>query len=92
MGLRGIVALTEGYRRVLRVSTRWLCADTQSSNPPPTVPQYMAVIVSSSMSESGPVISGGVKRIVIVRTNPGYGPAPGHGGTGQLVAIIRSVP
>ncbi len=70
----------------------WTSQPGNSSNPPPTIPQYMAVIVSSNVSENGRVISGDVKRIVVVRTYPSYGPAPGHRGTGQVVAIICSVP
>jgi hypothetical protein len=52
----------------------------------------MAVIVSHSVPKNGSVISGDIKKIVIVRTNPGYGPSPGHPGTGQVVAILCSSP
>jgi hypothetical protein len=48
----------------------------------------MAVIVSSSINKNGTVTSGDVKKIIVVRTNPGYGPSPGHPGTGQVVAIL----
>jgi hypothetical protein len=48
----------------------------------------MAVIVSSSIQQNGNVLSGDIKRIAIIRTNPGYGPSPGHPGTGQVVAVI----
>jgi len=34
------------------------------------------------------MISGDIRKIVIVKTNPGYGPSPGHVGTGQVVAIV----
>jgi hypothetical protein len=34
------------------------------------------------------VLSGDIKQIVIVRTNAGYGPAPGYPGTGKVVAVI----
>jgi DNA/RNA endonuclease G (NUC1) len=66
----------------------WATSSGGSSNPPPTIPQYMAVIVSSSINKNGSVISGDIKKIVIVQTNPGYGPSPGHPGTGQIVAIL----
>jgi hypothetical protein len=56
--------------------------------PPASVPSYMGVIVSSSVTQSGPTISGDVKQIVIVTTNPGYAPNPGHVGTGTVVAIF----
>jgi hypothetical protein len=48
----------------------------------------MAVIVASAIQQNGSVLSGDVKQIVIVRTSSGYGPSPGHPGTGQVVAVI----
>jgi hypothetical protein len=48
----------------------------------------MAVIVSSTINKNGTVISGDIKKIIVVRTNPGYGPSPGHPGTGQVIAIL----
>jgi hypothetical protein len=66
----------------------WTSRPGNSSNPPSTIPQYMAVIVSSSIQKNGSVISGNIQRIIIVKTNPGYGPSPGHAGTGQVVAIL----
>jgi hypothetical protein len=48
----------------------------------------MAVIVSSHITKSGPVISGNIVHIVLVRTNPGYGPNPGHLGTGTIIGQV----
>jgi hypothetical protein len=48
----------------------------------------MAVVVSDSITKSGSTITGTVKQIVVVKTDPGYGPAPGHAGTGTIVATI----
>jgi DNA/RNA endonuclease G (NUC1) len=73
-------------------SGTWTSAPGNSSNPPSAIPQYMAVIVSSSIQQNGSVITGNIKKLVIIRTNPGYGPSPGHPGTGQVVAVICSVP
>lgn len=70
----------------------WTSQPGNSSNPPATIPQYMAVIVSSSITMNGSVISGNIERIIVVKTNPGYGPNPGHAGTGQVVAIICGTP
>ena len=70
----------------------WSSQPGNSSNPPATVPQFMAVIVSSSIQKNGSVITGNVKKIIIVQTNPGYGPAPGHRGTGQVVATLCASP
>jgi HYR domain/Beta-propeller repeat/Thrombospondin type 3 repeat len=68
----------------------WTSRPGNSSNPPATIPQYLGVIVSSSIHQNGSVISGDIKKIIIVKTNPGYGPSPGHPGTGQVVAIFCS--
>jgi len=70
----------------------WLSRAGNSSNPPATVPQFMAVVVSSSIQKKGAVITGNVKKVVIVQTNPGYGPSPGHRGTGQVVATLCGLP
>jgi virginiamycin B lyase len=59
-----------------------------SGKPPATVPDYLAVAVSSTVSLTGPTISGDVKKIVIVKTDPGYGPSPGHTGTGTVVGVL----
>ena len=65
----------------------WTSRPGDSSQPPDTVPLFMAVIASSTITKSGAAISGDIPKIVIVRTNPGYGPSPGHAGTGTVVAV-----
>jgi hypothetical protein len=69
--------------------TAWT-ADPGNSTPPPDgpLPAYMAVIVTSSAGKSGSTISGNTVQIVIVKTNPGYAPDPGHAGTGTVVAVV----
>ena len=66
----------------------WISPPGNSSQPPDTVPLFMAVIASSTVTKSGPTIAGDIPRIVIVRTNPGYGPSPGKTGTGTVVAVV----
>jgi hypothetical protein len=68
----------------------WTSQPGNSSNPPATVPEFMTVLVSSSITKNGSVISGNVKRVVVVQTQPGYGPAPGHTGNGKVIAILCS--
>ena len=65
-------------------------ADPGNSTPPPAgpLPAFMAVIVSSSISKSGPTISGNTPHVVVVKTNPGYAPNPGHAGTGTVVIQV----
>lgn len=61
---------------------------TAGNSPPPTgdVPSYMGVLVASSVTKSGSTISGNFSQIVVVATDPGYAPSPGHPGTGRIVA------
>jgi hypothetical protein len=61
-----------------------------NSTPPPAgpLPAYMAVVVSRTIAKSGPAIAGDVQRIVVVRTDRGYAPDPGHAGTGTVVAVV----
>jgi uncharacterized repeat protein (TIGR01451 family) len=61
-----------------------------NSPPPPAgpLPSYMAVIVSSSIGKSGSTISGDTAHMVVVQTNPGYAPNPGHAGTGTVIGQI----
>jgi hypothetical protein len=66
----------------------WTTAPGNSSRPPAAVPSYMGVLVASAVSKAGPVISGDGPSIVVVKTDAGYGPAPGHTGTGTVVATF----
>jgi hypothetical protein len=67
----------------------WATAPGNSPPPPqPPLPSHMGVIVSSSATKAGPVISGGIPRIVVVETEPGYGPDPGHSGTGTVEGVF----
>jgi uncharacterized repeat protein (TIGR01451 family) len=64
----------------------WTTGPGNSSDPPATLPAYMGVLVSSAVGKSGPTIAGDILRIVVVQTNGGYAPNPGHAGTGTVVA------
>ncbi len=67
--------------------TSW-STDPGNSAPPPAgpLPAFMGVIVSSQISQSGSAISGDTAHIVVVQTNVGYAPNPGHAGTGVVIA------
>ncbi len=69
----------------------WTTDPGNSSAPPSTIPAFMAVIVSSSITKSGSTISGDVRAIVVVQTDPGYSGNPGHAGTGTVVAVVCSI-
>ena len=69
--------------------TDWTTSPGNSAPPPlGPLPSFMGVIVASSISQSGSTISGNTVHMVIVRTNPGYAPNPGHAGTGTVVDQI----
>ena len=65
----------------------WTSNPGNSSGPPSSVPPFITVIVASSITKSGPTITGDIPQMVIVQTDPGYGPNPGHAGTGTVVAV-----
>ena len=71
-----------------RCGDTWTTDPGTSSNPPATIPTYLGVIVSSSITKSGSLITGNIPMIVIVRTDPGYAPNAGHPGTGTVVAVF----
>jgi hypothetical protein len=66
----------------------WITSPGDSGLPPAAVPSYLAVIVSSSVTKVGTSISGNDVHVVIVKTNPGYGPQPGTPGTGTIVGVL----
>ena len=64
--------------------------DPGNSAPPPAgpLPAFMGVISTDSAHKSGEQISGTTPHIVVVQTNLGYAPNPGHAGTGLVVAPV----
>jgi hypothetical protein len=70
----------------------WSTAPGNSSAPPATVPSFMAVVGSSTATQSGSDIAGNIGEIVVVQTAPGYAPDPGHSGTGTVVAVLCHLP
>jgi len=66
----------------------WTSRPGNSSDPPATLPAFMGVVVSTAVSKKGSTLSGNVPEIVVVQTNPGYAPNPGHPGTGTVIAVF----
>jgi hypothetical protein len=64
----------------------WTSRPGNSSSPVDEVPSFMGVVVSGNVTKSGSTVAGDIVKIVVVTTDPGYGPSPGHPGTGKLVA------
>ena len=73
-----------------RCGATWKTRPGNSSFPPLTVSGTVPMIVSTHITKSGPVISGDITEIVLVQVNPGYGPNPGHAGTGTIVGVVCS--
>ena len=66
----------------------WSSDPGNSSNPPSTIPVNMVVVVASSITKSGSTEYGNIEHLVVVSVSPGYGPAPGHDGYGNIIATI----
>jgi hypothetical protein len=66
----------------------WSTGPGNSPSPPGSVPSFMGVLVAGQSSKSGSTILGNTTSIVVVQVNPGYGPNPGHPGTGAVVAVF----
>ncbi len=74
---------------VPRCGTPWT-TDPGNSTPPPAgpLPTYLAVVVSGHVTKSGSTISGDTVHVIVVKTDSGYQPDPGHHGTGTVVTTI----
>jgi hypothetical protein len=71
-------------------ASSWSTAPGNSSRPPSSVPAYMSVLVASNVASKGSTITGDITALAVVRVNSDYGPAPGHRGTGVVVAVVRA--
>jgi hypothetical protein len=69
----------------------WTTRPGNSSEPPEApLPALIEVAVSSTVTKHGPTIAGDTKAVALVLTNPGYGPNPGHAGTGTVLGFVCS--
>lgn len=69
--------------------TSWSTRPGNSSGPPlAPLPGFIDVIVASDITKSGSTISGNTLEVVVVKTDFGYAPDPGHAGTGTVVEIV----
>ena len=42
------------------------------------------IVVTDTVNKSGPDITGDIKELLIVHSDGGYGPSPGHPGSGVV--------
>lgn len=66
----------------------WTTSPGNSGHPPTAVPTYIAVTVTSHVTQHGDTITGDTTHVVIVKTDPGYAGNPGHAGGGTIVATL----
>ena len=71
---------------------RWESRPGNSSDPPATIPDDVAIIVTDTVLKNGPNISGTIKQILLVHHDGGYGPNPGHRGNGPVTTVLCSLP
>jgi hypothetical protein len=65
---------------------------TGNSAPPPDVlppqGQVITVLVTNSVTQSGPKITGAITGFALVKTDGGYDSNPGHAGTGTVISVV----
>jgi hypothetical protein len=65
----------------------WTSGLGGTSNPPATVPSTIRVIVASSITKSGPGVSGNIPQMAVISVDPGYQPDPAYPGTGTVLSV-----
>ena len=65
----------------------WTSRVGNSPPPPATIGEYVGIIVTTTIQKNGPNITGDILQILTVKVDPGYGPNPGHWGTGNVVSV-----
>ena len=71
-----------------KCGSSWTTDPGNSSDPPEgPLPGLIEAIAASNITKSGRIISGDVTAVVLIATDPGYGPNPGHAGTGTVVGV-----
>jgi hypothetical protein len=70
----------------------WTTDPGNSGQPPATLPGTVEAVVSTTITQSGSVISGDTKAIAEVSVDPGYAGDPGHPGTGTIVGFVCGGP
>jgi hypothetical protein len=66
----------------------WISRVGNSPPPPQTIASQIGIIVTTTVGKFGPDIGGDILQILLVDVDPGYGPNPGHKGTGTVVGVL----
>lgn len=75
-------------RAVLLCGGVWESLPGNSPPPPATIPEKIAVVVTSTVVKDGRKLGGDITEIVVVDQDGGYGPNPGHAGNGTVSSIV----
>jgi len=70
----------------------WSTQPGNSSNPPETIPDDVAIIVTTKVNKDGNAISGDIKQIVLVHHDGNYKDNPGHAGGGPVIKVLCTLP
>lgn len=65
----------------------WQVSTQDAARPPSALPPFINVIATSSARQSGSIVSGDNKKIVVVKPDRGYRAKPARAGTGTVVAV-----
>ena len=65
----------------------WVSRPGASSNPPETIPNRIAVIVTTKVIKAGSKFKGDIHQIVLVDQDGNYGNAPGKEGKGTVAGL-----
>ena len=67
----------------------WTTDPGNKSEPPEgPLPPVIEAISAHSVTKKGKVISGDIVSVVLIATEEGYGPNPGHAGTGTVIKVL----
>lgn len=66
----------------------WTTTPGNSSHPPTDIPELITVIAASSITKTGPIISGDIPMLVVIQTDEHNGNGLGNPRTGTVVSII----
>jgi PKD repeat protein len=87
-GFASSVSTLPATSPVTSCGTTFTTGPGNSPDPPTSVPAYMGVLVAGSTQKSGSTVNGTWAKIVVVKTDSGYAPNPGHPGTGTVLATF----
>ncbi len=69
----------------------WSSRVGNSPPPPDVIPDDVAILVTTKVVKNGPNLGGSIKEILIVHSDGGYGPNPGHDGNGPVITVVCSL-